>query len=93
MVICQDFCKRLFESFREAEDLESLPDLHLLCTIMHDIFNLNDQTLWEFLLADEVFFDIVSILECKATSAHLRLWYRDPADIWSTWQTIRTSPP
>lgn len=58
------------EVFREAEDLESIADLHMLCHMMHDILNLNDQTIWEYVLEDDNFFDIVSILECECLSRY-----------------------
>lgn len=67
----------------EAEDLESLTDLHLLCIIMQSIRKccsiddfrcaelvdavlLNDNSIFEYILQEEVFFGVVSILECES---------------------------
>ena len=67
-----------------------MPDLHALCHMMHDILNLNDQSIWEYVLEDDNFFDIVSILECECTSdyfAHTRI----VADFTLPFQTTPTS--
>lgn len=53
--------------FREAEDLESTADLHQLCLLVHNILSLNDHAVWDYVLADDVYFDIISILECKSS--------------------------
>lgn len=89
----QDFLHKLVPVFSEAEDLESTPDLHMMCMLLHSIskrsqclpwphtdrralflltknactfpVNLNDHSLWDFILSDEIFLDLVSILECE----------------------------
>lgn len=68
----------------DAEDLESLPDLHALCNLMQTIRQspvrshqhttwlifravmLNDQNIYEYVLRDDMFADMVGILECKS---------------------------
>lgn len=66
----------------DAEDLESLPDLHALCNLMQTIRKsplrshqrpltlrvvmLNDQSIYEYVLRDDMFVDMVGILECKS---------------------------
>jgi hypothetical protein len=66
----------------DAEDLESLPDLHALCSLMqttckflprshghrfivHAVM-LNDQSIYEYVLRDDMFVDMVGILECES---------------------------
>jgi len=65
-----------------AEDLESLPDLHALCNLMQTIRQspsrsprhplivravmLNDQSIYEYVLRDDMFVDMVGILECES---------------------------
>lgn len=68
----------------DAEDLESLPDLHALCSLMQTIRKspirshrhttrlivravmLNDQNIYEYVLRDDMFVDMVGILECES---------------------------
>lgn len=61
--------------FKEAEDLESLRDLHQLCCIVQTVLSLNDHALWDCVLADDIFFDIISMLECE--SAQLPAFWHD----------------
>ena len=66
----------------DAEDLESIPDLHALCNLMQTlrrsssdrhprpltirVVMLNDQSIYEYVLRDDVFVDMVGILECES---------------------------
>ena len=49
-----------------AEDLESVQDLHKLCTIMKHLILLNDTELIEFAVRDEAVMGVVGALECMA---------------------------
>jgi protein phosphatase 4 regulatory subunit 3 len=46
-----------------AEDLESLPDLHRLCNIMKALILMNDNTVIEHLVTDEIILGVVGALE------------------------------
>lgn len=74
--IYQDFIKQLIAILHQAEDLESLEDLHALCSLMHTISMclswdqltpvlLNDNGVFEYILQDDVFMGVVGMLECK----------------------------
>lgn len=65
--------------FEQAEDLESLEDLHALCSLMQTIrmsscftpmsllttVMFNDNTLLEYILQDDVFMGVIGIFECE----------------------------
>lgn len=46
-----------------AEDLESLPDLHRLCNIMKALILMNDNTIIEHLVTDDIIIGVVGALE------------------------------
>ena len=46
-----------------AEDLESLPDLHRLCNIMKALILMNDSTIIEHLVTDNIIIGVVGALE------------------------------
>lgn len=59
----EDYLKSLIEVMNTAEDLESLENLHALCSIMQTILMLNDHTMYEHILEDDIFFGVVGMLE------------------------------
>ncbi|KAF9464813.1 component of IIS longevity pathway SMK-1-domain-containing protein [Collybia nuda] len=59
----EDYIKSLIEVMNTAEDLESLDNLHALCSIMQTILMLNDHTMYEHILEDDIFFGVVGMLE------------------------------
>ncbi len=79
----------MIQVFNEAEDLESLDDLHILCAMMqtirewslplgsivpplrpeHPQVALNDNTMYEHLVQDDLFLGVVGILECQSRVA------------------------
>ncbi|GJE87442.1 hypothetical protein PsYK624_035250 [Phanerochaete sordida] len=59
----ENYVKALVSVFNQAEDLESIENLHTLCSCMQSILMLNDHTLYEHILEDELFFGVVGILE------------------------------
>lgn len=81
MLIEQDYIKQLTVVFDQAEDLESLEDLHALCSLMQTIRELidpnltkrtkltvvmfNDNTLLEYILQDDIFMGVIGIFECE----------------------------
>lgn len=59
----KDYLPRLFELFRQSEDLDDIESLHLLYAIFRGLVNLNDPNLYEVLLSEEFVFDFVGTLE------------------------------
>lgn len=59
----EDYVKSLIEVMNGAEDLESLENLHALCSLMQTILMLNDHTMFEHVLDDDLFFGVVGMLE------------------------------
>lgn len=61
----QQYILKLAPLVEMAEDLESLPDLHRLCTIMKHLILLNDTSIIEFVVTDQAVMGVVGALECK----------------------------
>lgn len=66
-IIQADYVTKLVPLVEVAEDLESLTDLHKLCTIMKTLILLNDHTIIEQVVTDELFMGVVGALECKSS--------------------------
>src|SRR5215469_6010819 len=64
-VIAKDYIRKLVPLVEVAEDLESLQDLHKLCTIVRTLILLNDHTILDHVVTDELFMGVVGALECK----------------------------
>ncbi len=47
-----------------AHDMESLGDLHALCRMLQKILQLNDNSIFDLFVQDEVFIGLCGILEC-----------------------------
>lgn len=62
-IIAEDYISKLIPLVEMAEDLESLPDLHLLCNIMKAIITLNDTSIIEHSVSDECVLGVVGALE------------------------------
>lgn len=84
----QEWLKQLIGVFDQAEDLESLEDIHAVSSIVHLLcesrtsphyantadpptVTLNDNTILEYMLQDEVFLGILGVLECESASSGL----------------------
>ncbi|KAM0716561.1 hypothetical protein Q7P37_008006 [Cladosporium fusiforme] len=59
----QQYILKLAPLVEMAEDLESLPDLHRLCTIMKHLILLNDTSIIEFVVTDQAVMGVVGALE------------------------------
>ncbi|KAF5322390.1 hypothetical protein D9619_000547 [Psilocybe cf. subviscida] len=59
----EDYIKALIKVMHTAEDLESLENLHALCSLMQTILMLNDHSIYEHILEDDIFFGVVGMLE------------------------------
>lgn len=75
IVIRDDYITKLIPLVSVAEDLESLPDLHRLCSIMKSVILLNDNTIIENVVADPLILGVVGALECACRSCVIQDWY------------------
>ena len=64
MVIHEDYIHRLTALVSEAEDLESLSDLHRISSIMKTLILFNDTSIIEYVVRDKVILGVVGALEC-----------------------------
>jgi protein phosphatase-4 regulatory subunit 3 len=63
-IIRDEYIGKLVPLVTMAEDLESLIDLHRLCNIMKSLILLNDNTIIETVVADQIILGVVGALEC-----------------------------
>lgn len=71
--ILQDkYIPKLIPLVEMAEDLESIQDLHRLCSIMKMLILLNDNAIVEYVVTDEVVLGVVGALECNFASALIK---------------------
>ena len=71
-VIRDEYINKLLPLVTVAEDLESLPDLHRLCNIMKSLILLNDTTIIETVVTDNVILGVVGALECMHAGVYCR---------------------
>lgn len=64
-IIGENYVQKLLPLVADAEDLESLEDLHHLCNIMKMIILLNDSHIIEMVVSDEIVDGVVGALECE----------------------------
>lgn len=64
-IIADNWVAKLLPVLEMAEDLESLENLHRLCTIMKHVILLNDTVIVESIVSDELVQGVVGMLECK----------------------------
>ncbi|EON68325.1 hypothetical protein W97_07583 [Coniosporium apollinis CBS 100218] len=62
-IVRMDYIAKLVPLVELAEDLESLSDLHRLCNIMKMLILLNDTSIIEYVVTDEVILGVVGALE------------------------------
>ncbi|KAF8214082.1 component of IIS longevity pathway SMK-1-domain-containing protein [Mycena galopus ATCC 62051] len=62
-IMQEEYFKSLIEVLHTAEDLESIENLHALCSITQTILMLNDHNLYEHILSDDLFPGVVGMLE------------------------------
>ncbi|KAG6845446.1 hypothetical protein H0H87_009354 [Tephrocybe sp. NHM501043] len=73
----EDYIKSLVDVLNTAEDLESLENLHALCSLMQTILTLNDHTMYEHILEDDLFFGVVGMLEYDPDFPNHKANYRE----------------
>lgn len=80
-IMSDGYILKLIPLVEEAEDLESLPDLHRLCNIMKTLILLNDTAIIEYAVTDEVVLGVVGALEYDpdfpSHKANHRMWLND----------------
>ncbi|ORY63253.1 component of IIS longevity pathway SMK-1-domain-containing protein [Pseudomassariella vexata] len=80
-VLSEDYIGRLIPLVGDAEDLESLNELHRLCNIMKIIILLNDTSIIEHAVSDECVIGVVGALEYDpdfpSHKANHRQWLED----------------
>ena len=64
-LISGDYILKLVPMVEIAEDLEALQELHRLSNIMKLIILLNDTSIIELLMSDELVLGVMGALECK----------------------------
>ncbi|KAJ7639366.1 component of IIS longevity pathway SMK-1-domain-containing protein [Roridomyces roridus] len=62
-IMGEEYFKGLIDVLHTAEDLESIENLHALCSLTQTILMLNDHNLYEHILSDDLFPGIVGMLE------------------------------
>ncbi len=63
-VVTEDYVAKLTPLLSMTEDLQSLEDLHRLCNVMKTIIMLNDTSILERIVTDELILGVVGVLEC-----------------------------
>ncbi|KAF9513249.1 hypothetical protein BS47DRAFT_980933 [Hydnum rufescens UP504] len=76
-ILNEDYIKSLIDVMEQAEDLESLTDLHALYSIMHTILSMNDHGIFDYILHEDVFLGVVGILEYDPEFPTYKASYRD----------------
>ena len=64
-ILAQKYIPMLIPLVDMAEDLESLSDLHRLCSIMKMLILLNDTSIIEYVVHDDIILGVVGALECR----------------------------
>ena len=65
MIVAEGYIQKLIPLVEEAEDLESLVDLHRLCSIMKTLILFNETQIIEYVVRDDIIQGVVGALECK----------------------------
>lgn len=73
----EGYIKALIDVMSMAEDLESLDNLHALCSLMQTILLMNDHSIYEHILEDDIFFGVVGMLEYDPEFPTHKANYRD----------------
>lgn len=50
----------------DAEDLESVDTLHMLCNILQTVLLINDNLIFDHIIQDDIFLGVAGILECQS---------------------------
>lgn len=78
-ILAQDYIPKLIPLVDMAEDLESVSDLHRLCSIVKMLILLNDTAIIEYVVTDPVVLGVVGALECEFRPPRPLTWLADIA--------------
>ncbi|KAL7420313.1 Platinum sensitivity protein [Cryptotrichosporon argae] len=87
-ILSDNYIKQLIGVLHQAEDLESLEDLHALCSLMQTILMFNENAIFEYILADDIFLGVLGILEYDPEFPTLKASYRDFFQTHSRFRTV-----
>ncbi|KAH7887481.1 component of IIS longevity pathway SMK-1-domain-containing protein [Phlebopus sp. FC_14] len=73
----EGYIKALIDVMNMAEDLESLENLHALCSLMQTILMMNDHGIYEHILEDDIYFGVVGMLEYDPEFPTYKANYRE----------------
>lgn len=59
----EEYIKQMIDTMTQAEDLENIEELHALCSLTQTILTLNDHSLFDHVLDDDIFMGVVGMLE------------------------------
>ncbi|KAG4304874.1 hypothetical protein PORY_001549 [Pneumocystis oryctolagi] len=76
-VLNDNYILQLVSLFDICEDLETLNDLHLLCSIMKNIILINDAAIIEYILKDDIILSVAGILEYDPDFTTYKANYRE----------------
>ncbi|KAJ1672507.1 Platinum sensitivity protein, partial [Spiromyces aspiralis] len=62
-LVSEDYIKKLVQMYEIFTDLEDTDSLEMLCDILQNIVILNDASIIEYMIRDDIIFDLVGILE------------------------------
>lgn len=62
-ILNENYVPKLVAALEIAEDMESIQDLHRLCSIVKALILLNDASIFECIMRDDVFMGVAGILE------------------------------
>ncbi|KAJ7591477.1 component of IIS longevity pathway SMK-1-domain-containing protein [Mycena floridula] len=76
-IVQEEYIKQMISVLEMAEDLEDLGSLHSLCSLMQTILMLNDHTMYEHVVDDDLFLGVVGMLEYDPEFPTHKANYRD----------------
>ncbi|KAG8965922.1 Platinum sensitivity protein [Tulasnella sp. 419] len=76
-IVQEDYIKGLVDVMAQAEDLESLVDLHALCNLMQTILMMNDHGIYDYILQDEIYMGVIGMLEYDPDFPTYKASFRD----------------
>ncbi|ORY98013.1 component of IIS longevity pathway SMK-1-domain-containing protein [Syncephalastrum racemosum] len=76
-ILIENYIDKLLVLFETCEDLESIDDLHKLYTITKAIIMLNDNTIIEYIIRDEIILGVVGMLEYNPETPKMKAKHRE----------------
>ncbi|KAG8956851.1 Platinum sensitivity protein [Tulasnella sp. 424] len=76
-IVQEDYIKGLIDVLGQAEDLEALGDLHALCNLMQTILMMNDHSIYDYILQDDIYMGVIGMLEYDPDFPTYKASFRD----------------